>query len=156
MTRQTHQQKVSRLEQLQRELATDIPRMIAAARELGDLSENADYHAARERQGLAAAEVRALEALLERARLIEDLDITAEDVSVGTEVELRQPDGERRRVWILGQDDNYHGDNVINYRAGLGQSLVGHQIGDTVEVRGETGMETFEILSIVPRLPAEG
>ncbi len=154
MTRETYEAKVERREQLRRELATEIPRLIAAARELGDLSENADYHAARERQGLAAAEARSLDALVDHARILEDLPILGDRVTAGTEVVLRElPGGTERTVWLLGQDDNYHGPEVINYRAAIGQALLEHKPGDEVTVEGEGGPVTYEVVAVRKRLP---
>ncbi len=154
MTRETYEAKVERREQLRRELAGEIPRLIAAARALGDLSENADYHAARERQGLAAAEARALETAIEHARILEDLHIPGDQVTAGTEVLLREvPSGTERTVWLLGQDDNYHGPEVINYRAAIGQALLERKPGDQVTVEGEGEPITYEIVSVRKRLP---
>jgi len=154
MTGETYRGKQARRAQLRRELAGEIPRQIAAARELGDLSENADYHAARERQGLAAAEVRSLQALLDRAQIIEDLELSEDRVSVGMEVRLWQmPDGPARTVWVLGQDDSYHGPEVINYRAGLGQALLGHRPGERIEIPTADDTVTYEIVAVKRRLP---
>ncbi len=155
MTRATYESKVARRDQLRRELVTEIPRLIAAARALGDLSENADYHAARERQGLAAAEARALDTVLHRARVIEDLPVAGDRAAPGTEVTLCDlTTGEERTVWILGHDDAYHGPEVINYRAPLGQALVGRRPGEevTVELGGDT--LTYRIVAVRKRLPS--
>ncbi len=154
MTRETYESKVERREQLRRELATEIPHLIAAARELGDLSENADYHAARERQGLAAAEARSLDALVDHARILEDLPILGDRVTAGTEVVLRETaTGTERTVWILGQDDSYRGPEVINYRASIGQALLEHKPGNQVTVESERGPVIYEVLSVRKRLP---
>ena len=154
MTRETYEGKVERREQLRRELATEIPRLIAAARELGDLSENADYHAARERQGLAAAEARALDATIDHARILEDLPILGDRVTAGTEVVLcESSSGAERTVWLLGQDDNYHGPDVINYRAAIGQALLEHKPGDQVTVASEEVSVIYEVISVRKRLP---
>jgi transcription elongation factor GreA len=153
MTHQTYEEKVLRRDQLQHELATVIPELIAKARALGDLSENADYHAARERQGLAAAEVRALESVIECTRLIEKLDIDEEVASAGTEVRLQDPSGHERVFWILGQDDGYHGPEVINYRAELGQALIGHRVGDEVTVELDGERVTCRLVAIRRRMP---
>ena len=154
MTRETYEGKVERREQLRKELATEIPRLIAAARELGDLSENADYHAARERQGLAAAEARSLDATVDHARILEDLQIVGDRVMAGTEVLLRElPSGAERTLWLLGQDDSHHGPEVINYRAAVGQALIEHKVGDQVTVESETETLSYEIISVKKRLP---
>jgi len=154
MTHQTYEEKVLRRDQLQHELATVIPEMIAKARALGDLSENADYHAARERQGLAAAEVRALEAIIERTRLIEKLEMDEDVAGAGREVRLRElPDGRERVVWILGLDDGYHGEEVINYRAGLGQALLGHRVGEEIEVEVNGERKAYRLLTVHRRMP---
>lgn len=153
MTRETYEGKVERREQLRKDLATEIPKKIAAARELGDLSENADYHAAKEQQGLADAEERSLEAMLDHARIIEDLRISDEYVIAGTEVTLLDAAGEERHMWILGQDDNHHGPEVVNYRAALGQAVVGRKRGEEVTLETETGPKTYKVVSIRKRLP---
>jgi len=154
MTHQTYEEKVLRRDLLQHELATVIPELIAKARALGDLSENADYHAARERQGLAAAEVRALEAVIERSRLIEKQDMDEDMASAGTEVGLKDlATGHERIVWILGLDDGYHGEEVINYRAGLGQALIGHRVGDEVTVEVDGQEVTYRLMTVQRRMP---
>lgn len=152
MTRATLEAQTQKLRELERALAVEIPQEIAKARALGDLSENAEYHAARERQGITKALYDKLSAQLQSAVAIEDIPRPSDIASVGKLVRLRNVlSGEEQEIWILGEGDSHYGPHVVSYKAPLGQALVGKREGDIVEVP-HSG-ERLEILSIEEKLP---
>ena len=154
MTRITYEQNVEKIRDLQHQLATTIPREIGAARELGDLSENAEYHAARERQGIADVTLRSLRSQMDNASVIEDLHFPEGVVAVGTEVVIRDlSDNHARTLWLLGRGDSVQDKHVINYRAPLGQALVGKKPGDIVDFEANGENQRLEIVSVEGRLP---
>ena len=153
MTRKTYDKAMAKTRDLERQLATTIPREIGAARSLGDLSENAEYHAARERQGIADATLRSLRSQTENARVIEDLYFPEDTAAVGTEVVVRDlSDQSEQAFWLLGQGDSIQDGNVINYLAPLGQALVGKRPGDTIEFDANGQGQRLEVLSVRRRL----
>ena len=153
MTRATFERSTADVEFMRHELATTIPREIAAARALGDLRENAEYHAARERQGIMTAMEKTLNGELQQARIIDDMQIPDGVIGVATEFVLRDVQTEETQtLWMLGHRDNEMYD-AINYRATLGQLLCGKKVGDVVEVEFDGAMRMFEVASIKHRSP---
>ncbi|MCE5215847.1 GreA/GreB family elongation factor [bacterium] len=155
MSRVTFDQNTEKIKDLQHQLAVAIPREIGLARSLGDLSENAEYHAARERQGIADATLRQLLSQMEHARVIEDQHFPPNTVVVGTEVVIRSlADRVERTLWLLGQGDSVQDASVINYLAPLGQAIIGKHVGDVADFEAEGAVpQRLEIMSIKRRLP---
>lgn len=152
MTRATFESTNERLREMEHQLAVEIPNEIGKARALGDLSENAEYHAARERQGITKALYDNLAAQMENALIIEDIHRLPDSAGVGKEVRLRLVEsGEEMIVWILGEGDSQYGHEVVSYKAPLGQAMVGKHVGSMVQV-GEDGPR-YEILAITDKLP---
>lgn len=145
---------MERIHELEDLLSNDLPKMIAHARSLGDLSENAEYHDAKERQGIADANLRTLRKTMESARAIEDLHFPDDTVVVGTEVAVRDlASGEERTFWLLGQGDSAQDPNVINYLAPVGQALVGKRPGEVAQFETGAGTQRLEVVSVRRRLP---
>jgi transcription elongation factor GreA len=107
---------------------------IARAREFGDLRENAEYHAAREKHGLLTARAQAMRADLTRAVILTRDIVRTDAVSVGTRVRLRDKNGEERRYVLLGPPDADVEHGVISYLTPLGQALMGKKPGEPVRV----------------------
>jgi transcription elongation factor GreA len=133
MTRATWEKLKADLAALERELKTTIPQTIQKARELGDLKENAEYHSAKDKQANAQKQAAALQLRIGRARFVEDSEFREGVVGLGTEVELASGD-ERISYWILGDGEQHLGSNVISFQAPIGKALVGHSVGDEVEI----------------------
>ncbi len=140
------------VEELDWDLKTSIPRMIREARELGDLRENAEYDAARQKQKDATKRLEELYQRIRLARPIEEIEFDPEKVGPGAEVELRTDDGESLRYWVLGEGDRRHGDEVISYLAPLGRALLGKKAGETAELPGG---KRVTIVSLKQRLPEQ-
>jgi transcription elongation factor GreA len=152
MTRATWERLRIELERMERELKTTIPATIQKARELGDLKENAEYHSAKLKQANMSKLVAALQLRLQRARFVDELEYRDGTVGVGMEVVLEAPD-EVVTYWILGDEEHHHGANVISFQAPIGRALVGHSIGDSVELGEGDARKAFRVVSVERRLP---
>jgi transcription elongation factor GreA len=128
---------------------------IKAARELGDLKENAEYHSAKLKQANVSKLVASLQLRLTRARFVEDAEFKDGIVGLGSEVTLESDDAVTS-FWILGEGEQHHGENVVSFQAPVGRALVGRQIGDEIEL-GEAGNKRrWRVVSIERRLPESG
>ncbi|HMI31168.1 MAG TPA: GreA/GreB family elongation factor [Candidatus Limnocylindrales bacterium] len=158
MSRPTYEKLEAEFKRIKLELKTSIPAAIEKARQLGDLRENAEYEAAKQRQANAAARAQELMNVLERTRLLETIEVDASRVGVGTEVSLDpldQPGSPQLRYWILGEGDNALGPGILSYRAPILKPLLGKQEGDQVVIEFPEGSRPFRIVTIRKRLPGE-
>jgi len=120
---------------------------IARAREFGDLKENAEYHAAREKQGLLQAKLDQLKSDIARAVPITSDMVSSDSVSVGTRVRLK--DGDHELTYTLfGPPDMDMDKGIINYMTPLGQALMGTKVGDAVRLDVEGAVRELEVLGI--------
>ncbi len=126
----------------------DIARKIETARELGDLSENGDYHAAKEEQGKMQGRILHLANILENAEIVETGDV--DEIGPGTIVGLRYEGDETVERYLLGSIEERVDDlEVMSPGSPLAQALVGHQVGDVVSYETPTGATLqVEIVSI--------
>ena len=126
----------------------DIARRIEAARELGDLSENGDYHAAKEEQGKMDARMRQIQGLLDEAEIVESVDTTS--VNTGSVVEVRFEGDTDTETYLLGSiEERRPGLDVMSPKSPLGTALIGHKVGDTVAYKAPRGTDLrVEIVSI--------
>jgi transcription elongation factor GreA len=157
MTRTTYDRLQVELHKIARELKTSIPASIEKARALGDLKENAEYHAAKERQANAAVRVQELMGMIQRARLIENIDVDPSRVGVGTEAVLQpaEENGSALTFWILGEGDGAIAPGVLSYRAPLARPLLGKEVGAEVELAMADGPRRYRVESIRRRLPGD-
>ena len=125
-----------------------IIRQIAEAREHGDLSENAEYHAAREKQGFIEGRIKELESILSRAEVIDTSKLTG-SVKFGAIVNLVDEDTEEERTYrIVGEAEANIESGLLNIRSPLARALIGKDVGDSVEVATPGGQRSYEILAI--------
>ena len=126
----------------------DIAGTIQRAREMGDLSENADYHAARDDQGRMEARIRQIQALLDGAVIVEG-DKESDQVGTGSIVSLRYEGDDDVERYLVGSIEERRDDlPVISPASPLGQSLLGRTRGDTVEYQAPSGTLKVEIVEI--------
>ena len=121
---------------------------IATAREHGDLKENSEYKMAKQDQQVLMAQKSQLERELARARITDFKDATIEQVSVGSIVEVRVPDGATTKYTILGVWDGDPDHHIISYKTPLGAALIGKRTGETVKVKMGTSEDSYSIVSI--------
>lgn len=130
---------------------TDRPaiiRDIAEARAHGDLSENAEYHAAREKQGMIEARIKDLEGTLSRAEVIDTSKMSG-SVKFGAVVELVDEDTEEEKTFqIVGEAEADLERGLLNMRSPLARALIGKEEGDSVDVVTPGGQKSYEILAV--------
>jgi transcription elongation factor GreA len=125
-----------------------VIRAIAEAREHGDLSENAEYHAARERQSFVEGRIKELEGILGRADVIDPSRMSGA-VKFGATVTLADEDsGEEKTYQIVGEVEADLERGLLNMRSPLARALIGKDEGDSVEVKTPGGQKSYEVLSI--------
>jgi transcription elongation factor GreA len=126
-----------------------IIQAIAVAREHGDLSENAEYHAARDRQSFIEGRIKELENKLALAEVIDPTKLAGSRVAFGATVKVANTaTGEEFTYRILGADEADLAKGSISITSPLARSLVGKQVGDEVQVRMPGGERTYEVLDI--------
>lgn len=138
------------LRRLRNEERPRLSRAIGEAREHGDLRENAEYHAAKDQQGLVEARIRDIEGRLAHARVI-DLDRIPHDgrVVFGVTVDLESHDGgEQVRYQIVGEDEARVRDDAISFISPMARSLIGKYEGDEISLETPGGLRRYEILSV--------
>lgn len=125
-----------------------VIRAIAEAREHGDLSENAEYHAAREKQSFVEGRIKELEGLISRAEVIDPSKFSG-SIKFGATVTLLDEDTEEERTYqIVGEAEADLERGLLNLRSPLARALIGKDEGDSVEVVTPGGGKSYEIISI--------
>jgi len=125
----------------------DIARKIEAAREMGDLSENGDYHAAKEEQGKMEGRIRQLEALLRDADIVEVCG--SEKVQTGSVVSIRYEGDDEVERYLIGSIEERHDDlEVVSPGSPLGQVLMGTGPGDVVDFEAPGGVLKVEVVGV--------
>ena len=123
---------------------TAVVQAIKTAREHGDLSENFEYHAAKNEQGLLEARIRTLRARLDNAEVVDESTIAAGEIGVGSLVDIEDDEGERMEVVI----SSVTGPGSISPDSPLGRALLGRGAGESVDVEAPRGRWTARILSV--------
>jgi len=150
MTRATLTRLQKEAETLDWDLKTTIPQEIRKAREHGDLRENAEYDAAKQKQADTSKRLEEMYNRLRSAKAIEEIEVPEGVVWPGTEVVLRSEGGEELVYWMLGEGDQALGERVLSYRAPLAEGLLGKGVGEEV---GPIDGATYRIAEIRKRLP---
>ena len=138
------------IEELDR-LKTERPQIIDAieeARAHGDLSENAEYHAAKERQGQVEAMIGDLEDKLSRAMIIDPTTLSGDKIVFGATVHLLDDDNKPVVYQIVGQTEADAKSGRISYNSPLGRALIGRQVGDDIEVTVPSGDRYYQVAKI--------
>lgn len=126
----------------------EVVEAIEAARAHGDLSENAEYHAAKERQGQIEATIADLEDKLSRAMIIDPKTLSGDKVVFGATVTLIDEDDKTVKYQLVGQVEADANKGRISYNAPLGRALIGRQKGEDVQVSTPSGDRYYEIAKI--------
>ena len=125
-----------------------IIRAISEAREHGDLSENAEYHSAREKQSFIEGRIKELEAMISLAEVIDPSKLSGA-IKFGATVTLADEDsGEEKTYQIVGESEADIEKNLLNIRSPLARALIGKETGDSVDVTTPGGKRSYEILAI--------
>jgi transcription elongation factor GreA len=133
------------LRRLRLEERPAVVQAIEEARAHGDLSENAEYHAAKERQGQIEMSIADLEDKLSRALVIDPKTLSGDKVVFGATVTLIDEDEKKVKYQLVGQTEANATNGRISYNSPLGRALIGRQVGDEVEVSTPSGDRYYEI-----------
>lgn len=148
MTRSGHAALDAELKKLKSEERPAVIRSIAEAREHGDLSENAEYHAAREKQSFIEGRIKEIEGMLSRAEVIDPTKLSGA-IKFGATVTLVDEDNHEEKTYrIVGEAEADIENNLLNIRSPLARALIGKDEGDSVEVRTPGGQRSYEVLRI--------
>ncbi|MGH8989888.1 MAG: transcription elongation factor GreA [Acidimicrobiales bacterium] len=149
LTPETYERLQAELEDLTTRGRVEIAKAIESARALGDLSENGDYHAAKDSQGKMESRIRQLKALLTHAEIVESGASNDGTVAHGTVVTLRYEGDDDTQEFFVGSIEERHGDMpVVSPSAPLGQALLGKVAGDRVEYEAPSGSLAVEIVKV--------
>ena len=149
MTREGYRKIKAEMDRLENEEMPKIEKQIGAARREGDLSENAEYHGARENQGMLLAKINLLRDKLSRATIVDPSKMPKGEVAFGTTVVLKDLDCDDEEVFTLvgaGEEDYDQGKILIT--SPLAQGLMGKKAGDKVEIPVPAGTLNYEILEL--------
>ena len=138
-------------EELKHLMTVERPTIIKAievARGHGDLSENAEYHAAKERQGQVEAQIADIEDRLSRAQVIDPTTLSGDKVVFGATVHLLDENDKPVKYQIVGETEADAKIGRISYNSPLGRALIGRSVGDEVEFSAPSGDKYFEIAKI--------
>ncbi|ETX30523.1 transcription elongation factor GreA [Roseivivax isoporae] len=148
MTRAGHAALEAELKTLKSEERPAIIRAIAEAREHGDLSENAEYHSAREKQSFIEGRIKEVEGILSLAEVIDPRTLSGA-VKFGATVTVVDEDTDEEKTWqIVGEHEANIEKGLLNVRSPIARALIGKEEGDSVEVRTPGGEKSYEILKI--------
>ncbi len=146
MLEKTFRKLSQELEQLKNEERARIAKIIDEARELGDLKENAEYHAAKERQGLMEARIAELTDLIARAQVIDPSKLAHERVSFGSTVILTDQETDEEVCYtIVGTQESNPSKGLISIESPMARALLGKEEGDEVEINLPSGKKSFDI-----------
>ncbi|WP_424985873.1 transcription elongation factor GreA [Microbulbifer sp. S227A] len=148
MTPTGHAALETELKQLKTVERPAIIKAIAEAREHGDLSENAEYHSAREKQSFIEGRVKELEGVLSLADVIDPSKLSGA-IKFGARVTLVDEDTEEEKTWqIVGEYEANIEKGLLNIKSPIARALIGKEEGDSVEVRTPGGERSYEVVSI--------
>ena len=149
LTRQGHEKLRKELEQLKKVKRKQLSRAIGEARSHGDISENAEYDAAKEAQGLNEKKIAELEAKLMNAQILDDQDIARDEVLIGATVKLKDMDsGEELEYTLVAEEEADYSQNRISVTSPVGSGLVGHKEKEVVQIQVPRGTLKYKILKI--------
>lgn len=149
MTPEGHERLRDELRRLKQEERPRIIQEIATAREHGDISENAEYHAAKERQGLIEARIKEIEAKLSRADIIDPSRVSTDRIQFGAKVTVLDEDTEKETTYmIVGADEGDVASGRLSFSSPLARALMGKTVGQTVEINTPSGTRSYEIMKV--------
>ncbi len=139
-------------EELKHLIRVERPRVvqdIAEARDHGDLSENAEYDAAKERQGFVEGRIAEINGKMARAQVIDVANLDTDKVVFGTTVTVYDDESESESTYrIVGEDESDIKQGLISVSSPVAKALIGHRIGDEVQIKVPSGIRIYEIIDI--------
>jgi transcription elongation factor GreA len=149
MTREGYEKEKARLDHMMNIEMIEVAKRIADARALGDLSENAEYHAAREDQGMLQARIDQLKDKLARANIVDPSELPKDVVVFGARVRIKDVESGEEEVYdLVGPGDENYEENKILTTSPRGQGLLGKKRGDIAEIKVPRGFLRYEVVDI--------
>ena len=149
MTREGYKKKMEEIAYLESVKRPEISRAIAEARDKGDLSENAEYDAAKEAQGMLEMKIAQLKDMVANARIIDESKLNCEEVQILNRVKIKNiNNGMVMEYTIVADSEANLKEKKIATSTPIAQGLMGHRVGDVVEIRVPSGLMKFEIVEI--------
>jgi transcription elongation factor GreA len=149
MTRKGYDKLRAELSRLENEEMPKITQRVADARSEGDLKENAEYHGARESQGMLQAKINQIRDKLARASIVDPATLPKDEVSFGSTVKVRDLDyDDEEEFTLVGPGDEDYDSGRILLTSPVGQGLIGKKVGQQVEIQVPRGKIRFEVLEI--------
>lgn len=149
MTQAGYDKLVAEINELESVQRPEISRQIAEARDKGDLSENAEYDAAKEAQGLLETKISQLKATLANARIIDESRLNTDTVQILNKVTIKNLKNGAEVAYTLVSDSEANlRENKISVNTPIAKGLIGKKVGDVVEVQTPGGVMTFEVINI--------
>ena len=149
LTRKGHQKLIEELEHLKGAKRRELSRAIGEARAHGDISENADYDAAKDAQGMNEKKISELEEKLAHARIIDDADMPKDEVLIGATVELKDMDTDEELTYTLvAEMESDYTQGKISVTSPVGAGLLNHKINEVVEIKIPAGILKYKIVKI--------
>ena len=149
MTQEGYDKNMQELKHLESVERPDVVRAIQEAREKGDLSENAEYDAAKERQGMLEAKIAELKTLVATARIIDQSKLETEEVALMNKVTIKNlKNGASMTYTIVSETEANLKEGKISITTPIAKGLLGHKVGDIVEVQAPVGKMQFQIVEI--------
>ena len=139
---------VAELEQLKGPAREEMAKRLRAAIQMGDLSENADYHKAKEDQAFLEGRIQEMEYLLRNATIIEETNRPKGEVAVGATVTVQEEDFEPETYYLVGAKEADPPNGRISNESPIGSALIGHKVGEIVTIRTPGGELRLKILKI--------
>lgn len=149
MTQSGYDKLVAEINELESVKRPEISKQIAEARDKGDLSENAEYDAAKEAQGLLEAKIAQLKGVLSNARIIDESQLSSDTVQILSKVTIKNRKTEMKMTYTLVSDSEANiKENKISINTPIAKGLIGKKVGDIAEIEVPGGTMSFQILNI--------
>ncbi len=149
MTAEGYNNLLAEINYLETVKRPEISAQIAEARDKGDLSENAEYDAAKEAQGIMEAKLAQLKELIANARLIDETRIQTDEVQILNKVKIKNTKNNMVMVYTLVSDSEANlKEGKIAISTPIAKGLLGKKVGDVVDIKVPSGMMTFEVMDI--------
>lgn len=149
MTKEGYAKKMEEIAYLENVKRPEISRAIAEARDKGDLSENAEYDAAKEAQGMLEMKISQLKDLVANARILDETKLNTDEVQILNKVKIKNvKNGMTMEYTIVADSEANLKEKKIASSTPIAQGLIGHKVGDVVEIEAPAGLMTFEIIEI--------
>lgn len=149
MTKEGYKKKMDEIAYLESVKRPEISRAIAEARDKGDLSENAEYDAAKEAQGMLEMKIAQLKDLVANARILDDSKLNTDEVQILNRVKIKNvANGMTMEYTIVADSEANLKEKKIASSTPIAQGLLGHKLGEIVEIRVPSGLMKFEIVEI--------